>query len=362
MDTATVIKNFEESIKSDAKAIKERLDWTEGAIREMAQKQTSFLPGEAGLSRTRSVGDEVAALVKEDAHIFAKSGRLKFEISAKAAGDLIGTSSGRNIVASGVGSPNIGVLGAQNAFRIMQMAGVSGAEYSRHVGSDGLAGIQTVEGEVKPASRPEYDLIQQNAITISAWTLMSNQAYLDSQALAAAVEVNLRRQAALKIDDVLVNGSAAPLFAGLDLLAGVVTSSFDLLPDAISDASAQMAVEGFVSDVAVINPATWVQIIAERSDSGDGEYLIQNGYMMGAEPMIRGHRVVMSSSAPLNVALVCDSAFLELGIAQSPTIELGLSDDDFLRNQLRLRIDVRVIPMVKALGAVKLAVPFGVSL
>lgn len=361
MNTQEILKDFDQSIKADAKAIKDRLDHLDRSIVELAQKQTGYTSADFG-GRAKSFGEHVAAQIAQDVEILQKSGRLKFEISTKAAGDIISTTSGRNVVSAGVGAPGIGILGAQNAFTMMQMAGTTAAEYSRHTGSTGLAGVQAAEGDLKLATRPEYTLINQSAITISAWTLMSNQAYLDSQQLASAVEVNLRRQAALKIDDVLVNGSAAPVFAGIDSLADPVMSTFVLLPDAISEASAEMAVEGFVSDVVIVNPATWVDVIAARADSGTGEYLNANGYMMGAEPMIRGHRVVMSSSVRAGVALVCDSAFLELGMAQNPTVEIGLVEDDFLRNQIRLRMDVRILPMIKATGALKLAVPDGVSI
>uniref|UniRef100_UPI0040473CB5 phage major capsid protein n=1 Tax=Orrella sp. TaxID=1921583 RepID=UPI0040473CB5 len=357
-----IIETFKENFRESEKQIKARFDNIESSITELAQKSQTALVGSGGFGRVKSLGEQVAAQIQQDSEILQKSGRLKFEISTKAAGDIISTGSGRNVVSSGVGAPSIGILGAQNAFTLMQMAGTSAAEYSRHTGSTGLAGVQATEGALKAATRPEYTLITQSAITISAWTLMSNQAYMDSQQLASAVEVNLRRQAALKIDDVLVNGSAAPVFAGVNALAGMVSSSFDLLPDAISEASAAMAVEGFVADVVIVNPTTWVDVLAARADSGAGEYLNQNGYLMGAEPMIRGHRVVMSSSIQAGTALVCDSAFLELGFSQAPTVEIGFIEDDFVRNQVRLRLDVRIIPMIKAAGAVKLAVPFGVSI
>lgn len=357
-----IIQKAQSAIDSDARAIKSRLDGMDSAITELVQRGSTAMVGGHGMGKAKSLGEQVAAQVQQDSEILQKSGRLKFEISTKAAGDIISTGSGRNVIASGVGAPSIGILGAQNAFTLMQMGGVSAAEYSRHTGSDGLAGVQATEGAVKVATRPEYTLVNQSAITISAWTLMSNQAYMDSQQLASAVEVNLRRQAALKIDDVLVNGSAAPVFNGIDSLAGVVNSDFDLLPDAISEAAAEMAVEGFVADAVIVNPSTWVNVLAARADSGAGEYLNQNGYLMGAEPTIRGHRVVMSSSVQAGTALVCDSAFLELGFAQNPTVELGFADTDFLQNQVRLRLDVRIIPMLKAAGAVKLAVPSGVSI
>lgn len=356
-----LLDKAQKSISKDAQTIKDRLDFMDSCITELSQKSQTAMVGSLGYGKAKTLGEQVAAQVQQDSEILQKSGRLKFEISTKAAGDIIGTSAGRSIISSGLGAPSIGVLGAQNAFTEVQMGGTSAAEYSRHTGSTGLAGIQATEGALKDATRPEYTLVTQSSITISAWTLMSNQAYMDSQQLARAVEINLRRQAQLKIDNVLVTGSAAPVWTGLSPLAGVVSSTFVLLPDAISDASAGMAEAGFVSDVVLMSPNTWVLTVAARADSGAGEYLHQNGYLMGAEPMIRGHRVVMSSSVPAGAALVCDSQFLELGFSQQPTIEIGLVDDDFVRNQMRVRMDVRIIPMIKAAGAVKLAVPDGVS-
>lgn len=360
MDTQTLLKQYEESIKSDAAAIKSRLDHLDRSIVELAQSQTSF--GTLTPPKAKSFGASVAQQLAQHSDILNKSGRLKIEIDTKAAGDIISTASGRNVINGGVGVPNSGILGAQNAFQALQVMNTSAAEYSRYTGVEGAAGVQAAEGDAKPAARPTFTLVSQSAITISAWTLMSNQAYADSSQLANAVDVNLRRAAALKLDDALVNGVVAPVFAGLLSLADAVTSSFVLLPDAISEASAEMAEEGFVSDVVIISPSTWVNTIAARADSGTGEYLVQNGFLNGAEPMIRGHRVVMSSTVPSGMALVCDSAYLELGMSQMPTIDVGLADDDFLKNQMRMRVDLRVIPMIKATGAVKLAVPDGVSL
>lgn len=358
MNTQNLISEFKQSIEADANAIKSRLDDLDRSIVEIAQKQVGYTSGDFGSRKSQSLGDEAADLFKQNADVFNKSGRLRLEL--KAASDPVTTASGRTIAMGGVGTPGGLILGLQNAMPTRQLIGTSALEYSRYTGLEGAAGVQANEGDAKAVVRPTHELITQAALTIAATTVMSRQALSDSQEMRRAVEITLNRACAATLDASLYNGTATPSWTGIGDLATEVFSDFDNVADAVSDTVGVMQLAGFVPDAIVVSPSTWVEIMTARADSGSGVYLSGN-YLGMTEPALRGLRVVLSASVPFNTALVIDSTHVELVTVQTPIVEVGLVNDQFQRNLVTMLLEYRVIPVLRTVGAVSLAIPDGVS-
>ena len=83
-----IIETFKENFRESEAQIKARFDNIESSITELAQKSQTALVGSSGFGRVKSLGEQVAAQISQDSEILQKSGRLKFEISTKAAGDI----------------------------------------------------------------------------------------------------------------------------------------------------------------------------------------------------------------------------------------------------------------------------------
>ena len=361
MDTKSILSEFKTAIEADAKHIKSRLDSLDSAIVEVSQRQEIGygMAPMLGREKKQSFATVAADLIEQNADILQKAGRLRLEI--KAASDPVTTASGRNVLIDGVGSPTASVLGIQTALETRTILGGTAVEYSRFTGSQGTAAVQAAEGDAKAVIRPDHSIINQTAVTVAAYTTMSRQAMADRTELVRAVEDNLARALATKLDDILWNGVVTPSWAGLDSLSSTHTSAYDTVADAVSDAQATMQLAGFMPNVAVMSPATWVEVMTLRADAGTGLYLSGN-YLTAEAPSLRGLRVVLSPSIPTGTAMLMDTSHIELIQTGTPILEAGFSGSDFTNNLQTLLAEIRVAPVFRAVGAAVLAVPAGVSI
>ncbi len=324
----------------------------EAALTELGQNGVSMksMPG----TDSQSVGAQVAGKFAENAELFSKTKSLRMEV--KAAADVVTSASGRNIVSGGVGSPTGLPYGVQNGLRITRAAGVSAVEYFRYGGVEGAAGVQAGEGALKPAVRPTHTAVTQSALTVAAWTKISRQSLSDSTELKQAIDVTLVREVGKALDVALMDGSVTPAFAGLETLATAYTSLvYTNLWDAASEAVATMAIAGFVADTVVLSPTDWLEIqVATNVTTGD---YYSGSYLAPLAESLRGLRAVVSPSMPAGKVMVLDSQQIELKLVDTFAVEANVVDDDFIRNQVTLLAELRVIPLYRAVGAGRLVTP-----
>lgn len=325
----------------------------EFAVRLLELEQGSVKSlNHVGGSGGESIGAQVVKQFKDNAEIFSKTKSLRLEI--KAATDAITTSSGRAIQSGGVGFVTGGVLGLQNALPTRSVH-VTALEYSRFIGTQGAAGVQSAEGAEKAAVRPDHSLIVQNALTIAGFAKMSRQALSDSEELRRAVEVTLARSVATAMDAALVDGCAG-FAGGFTALATASTSLVYVdLVDAISEGASVMQTAGFSPNVVALNPADWLSIAVAKSDL-DGHYL-SGSYLGSVEMNLRGLRVVLSPSIAAGKAMVMDSSHSELLVVDNFTVEIGFTGDDFVKNLAVLLGEMRVLPVHRTLGSMRLVTP-----
>lgn len=299
-----------------------------------------------------SLADQVVKGFTDNSELFAKTKSLRLEL--KAATDPITTSSGRTVMSGGVGFVQGGVLGLQNAIPVRSVP-VTALEYSRYIGQQGAAGGQGAEGDTKSAVRPDHELVTQNALTIAGYAKMSRQALADSQELRQAVDVTLNRSVATALDVALVNGMTG-FTGGFEGLATAYTSLvYTSLVDAISEGVATMQVAGFVPDVVALNPADWLAITVAKGTAND--HYLSGSYLGQIEPVLRGLRVVLSPSIDAGKALVLDSTHSELLIVNDFTVEIGYTNDDFIKNLAVLLGEMRILPVFRTVGSARLITP-----
>lgn len=303
-------------------------------------------------TKASSLGEQFVKSFEANQELFSKTKSVRLEL--KAAGDAITTSSGRTIVSGGVGAPGANLLGLQNALTVLPAPGTSAVEYSRYTGQQGAAAVQTAEGAAKAAVRPDHTLITQSALTVAGFSKMSRQAMNDSAELRRAVDTTLNRSVNSALDVALTTGGTG--FAGG--FAGLATAYTSLvytaLVDAISEGVATMQTAGFAPDVVAVSPADWLAITVMRSTTG--EYL--SGAYLGAMPSeMRGLRVVLSPTVATGKAILVDSLHCELQVVDGFTVEVGYVGDDFTNNLATILGEMRVIPVFRTVGAMRLITP-----
>lgn len=333
-----------ESVETKQNAINARLF-------ELEQKGSPSLPGEA-TTKGSSLGEQFVKSFQANSELFGKTKSLRIEL--KAAADALTTTNGRNIVSGGIGGPGSGLIGLQNGLTLRPAPGTTAIEYSRFTSTQGAAAVQESEGAAKAATRPDFTLVSQTALTIAGFTKLSKQALTDSGELKSAIDNHLRRSVNSALDVALTTGGTG--FAGG--FAGLATAYTSLvytaLVDAISEGVATMQAAGFAPDTVAVSPADWLSVAVMKSTTG--EYL--SGAYLGAMPSeMRGLRVVLSPTVATGKALLFDSLHCELQVVDQFTVEVGYENTDFTSNLVTILGETRVIPVFRSVGAMRLLTP-----
>ncbi len=322
----------------------------ESLLLELGQKSDRLTTGKSAAS----LGDAFIKSFDAERALFQKTGSVRLEI--KAATDAVTTSSGRNVMNGGVGSPSSAILmGFQNALTTRPATGTSATEYSRFTGVQGAASVQGGEGAAKSSVRPDHSLITQTALTVAGFTKMSRQALTDSAELKRAIDTTLLRSVSAALDTALTSG-ATGFVGGFDSLATAhVSTAYSALPDAVSECVSAMQVAGFNPDTLALSPVDWLAVVTAKAAT-DGHYLSGN-YLAPLPVEMRGLRLVLSSSVEVGTALVLDSAHCELLVVDNFSVEVGFVGSDFTSNLVTILGETRVLPIFRSVGSLVKVTP-----
>lgn len=317
------------------------------------EQRGGMMNSEGISSKSATTGDLFIKQFNENRELFEKTRSVRLEI--KAAGDMIGTSSGRTITSAGVGSQGSGkFIGIQNVLPTRPTAGVTVAEYSRYTGLQGAAAQQAAEGDAKAAVRPDHTLIQQSALTVAGYAKMSRQALSDSAELKAAIDLTLARSVAGSLNDVLSNGGTGFALGFVGLATATTSINYTRLADAVSETVSVMQVTGFNPDCVVMSPATWVDLLVAQDTMGG---YLSDSYLSPLPSELRGLRVELSTGVAAGKALVMDSSHSELLVVDNFQVEIGYVNDDFTKNMVTILGEARVIPVFRSAGSAWLVTP-----
>lgn len=315
-----------------------------------------FASGAGGFGR-KSLADQVFAALDKDGELLRKTGRLSFTLETKAAGDpVLGTTAGSVSTIDGVPFPGLIGYGLQSVLPPQPFASTTQAVYTRYTGIEGAAGVQAGEGTAKAAITPTFSKITQDAITVAGYCKVSEQVLNDRNEMRAAIDGVLLRQLNIALDTVLVDGAADPAFGGFEALATAYTSLvYTPMPDAVSEGVSTMQEAGFVPSIVAMSPADWLAIVTAKA-AGSGEYL--SGSYLGALPEnMRGLRVAITSKVAAGKSLLIDPAFCQWFITQAMNFQVDRINDDFVKNLVVIRGEMRVIPVFRATGSARLITP-----
>ncbi|MEW6590204.1 MAG: phage major capsid protein [Pseudomonadota bacterium] len=312
-----------------------------------------------------TLGDSVAKKFREVSEQFAATKSVRFTVPFEVKA-TIGAFTGSTSILASHGTIGSGMI-TQSPAALMLVGnlptrptgGVLTAHYGRYVGQTGAAGVQASEGGAKPEATPTFSDISQNAVTVAAYTTISEQSLKGDGELAAVVNNFLMGEVFEAADAMLIGGTAAAAwpFAGYDALSTAYPSAvYTGLGDAVADCVQNMRQSGFMPDIVVMNAMAYLDIVLSKNTSGD--YLIP-GAVTNAPGDIRLHgcKVVFSSLMTTGEALVLDSRYCEMGVSSEMTVELGYDADNFTRNLRTVRAEIGLIPTLRHVGAVRLVTP-----
>lgn len=340
--------------KVDAKMNDYKIEQATLADRMLQLEQKGSNRFDGPTQRGESLGSQVVKAFQANADTLAKSKSLRLEI--KAAGDTITTTSGRTNIGGGVGAPGSAILlGVQNGLMQRNASGTSVSEYFRWTGTDGAAAVQAGEGAAKAPLRPNHTMITQSALTIAGYSKISRQALSDSAELKSAIDITLRRSVNTSLDSILNAGNVTPAWDGLLTLATAYTSLvYTALVDATSEGVSTMQIAGFVPDVVALNPADWLAITVAKGSDG---HPLSGAYLGVLPEAMRGLKVVLSPGVTVGKALVMDSGQIELLMCDDFSVEFGTINDQFVRNEISILSECRVIPIFRSIGGARLITP-----
>jgi HK97 family phage major capsid protein len=207
---------------------------------------------------------------------------------------------------------------------------------------------EQIEGAVKAESDVTFKLVEEPVRTIAHWLKLSKQVLDDAPALEAYVNRRLTHGVRQRLQRQILRGTGtSPQIAGLSA-SGRHTAftpvSGDIALDSINRAKYAVIGADFTPNVVFINPANWGGI--ERAKISGSAYALADGAAVtyvnnGLNPLVWGMSVVPSNDVESGKFYVADSNAFQLWTRQAVTVELGFVNDDFTRNLLTLRAELR---------------------
>lgn len=200
------------------------------------------------------------------------------------------------------------------------------------------------EGAAKPESDLVFGPFDFPVRTIAHWIKVSKNLLADSAAVAAYIDNRLSYGVLERVDRQLINGNGtSPNLSGI-LDSGNYTvftpTSGDNLVDAIGRAKWQLWAAGWVPNNVYVNPADWGEM--ELAKGSDGHYLYGiPGLTSGRSPF--DVQVIPSPFVPAGqFAIGAFNRAVTIWDRQGVVVEAGYVNDDFTKNLVTLRAEMRL--------------------
>lgn len=220
---------------------------------------------------------------------------------------------------------------------------------------------QANEGATKPAGGILYQAVERPIVTLPAWVRVSEQVLSDQPALESAIRARLLNMLVDVLERQLVVGDGSPgNMSGITQVgnhAVHVPVSGDTPLDTIRRARTQVELADFAPNAVVLHPTDWESIELEKTSTdayvaGEGGAMRFIGGGMGDQ--VWRMTVALSRSMPVGKFAVMDSAAAAyVADRQSATIDIGFQNDDFVRNVVTMRAEMRAALVVTQSNAIR---------
>lgn len=232
--------------------------------------------------------------------------------------------------------PKLNLLAAMPRMAVDQQS----VQFQRLDAYTNAADTQVAEGNVKAQGTVPVELITAPIETIAHFMVASEQLLADSPIMAVQIDNLLRNGVLQKAEHRVLHGSGAiGQMKGLMTSATAATPTTGLTPvDRIGEQAAALDAIGWNPTHVVLNRADFFAIISERDN--EGRYVTTTPYDAEAHT-VWGLSIVISPAQTAGQALVFDASQTMLLDRESVRVEAGRKDDDFVRNLLSIRGELR---------------------
>jgi hypothetical protein len=326
-------------------------------VTELAQKNTSMGVQGSTQIKTKSFAEKVKETIEQNMDMIRKSGSVTLDIK-----DAFGGTTTENapVTVSGkIGAPEPYTIGMQ--FGVTTAARAAEAQhyiYSRW--NENWAGDVAPVSELGTEAQwisPSHTKCQQDAISLSALSEISDIAAMAAPELERVIQLVMNKSLTIQTDKILALGNKVAKtgqFEGFLALAKTKKSTFKNLADALQDGAADMEILGLQPNVAFCSSRTWLEVSTLTNTLGD---YLSGSYSQPMSLMLRNIPIRISNSVPDGKILLADNRFVELGLIQDATITLGMVNDQFARNARSLRINSQISPALYHSSALLLVEP-----
>lgn len=202
---------------------------------------------------------------------------------------------------------------------------------------------ETAEGAAKPEAALALTEQTEPVRKIAVWIPVTDEQLDDVPQVRSYLENRLGFMVRQRLDSqLLVGNGTAPNLSGITDRAGIQTQAkgADPTPDAVFKAMMLIVSNAFAEpNGAVFHPLDWQDIRLLRTT--DGVYIWGNPSDAGPE-RIFGLPVVVTTGMTQNTALVGDFQQCQLFVRSGLELQTGFINDDFQKNRVSIRAELRV--------------------
>jgi HK97 family phage major capsid protein len=207
---------------------------------------------------------------------------------------------------------------------------------------------------LKPESALAFSLAQKPVEQIATWIPMTTRILNDAPMLRSAVDDELLYMLRETLEVQTLTGSGtSPNLQGVTTLGTIPTAAAGADPiGALFNAAMQVQIQGGVpATAAALTAASWQALRLARENAATGSL---GGYIMGPPNMpgpmsVFGLDLALSTAMPANTAIVGNFTPTTIALVQREggTIETGWINDQFVRNMLTLRAELRAVQVIR---------------
>lgn len=331
-----------DALKSANAALQDRIETLESK-RSNAAMADKAAPSFAEKAASHPKLKELAA---------GNNGRVSFEIAASIGdwlskgalySDLLGGSPATGWNVPEVRMPFVG-NDPRRPIRLLQAlprVGVSGTnqvEVIKLYNYNPNAAVQGAEGDQKSEADVPTNLQSINLVSIANYLTVSKQLLADVTQLRGYISGLLTHAVALELEDQIVNGSSAH-FSGLVEVAQTYAATATADADKLGQAAAYMQTIGWEPSHVLLHPQDHFAIMSERA-TGTTIY-VAGGWTAPSSGMIWGLTPVATPAVAQGTALVLDASQTRIFDRELISLQVGFTDSDFVRNQVKLLVEGR---------------------
>lgn len=343
-DVSSAVTDFKKSVADDISQLRDD-------VMGLAQAQAQ-IPGEPGVQRGfGTAANSFGALITKSEAVKAfqagetRNIQVPINMSVK---NMIGNSNSTDSNSVGFDVQPVRSAGfGEDARRDLSLLGelpIQGIaspslEYHQLDGYVNASDYQLQEGDLKPEQRIDTPVQTAYVRTIAAYITVSEQVASDAPYLMAFLDDKLRFQVLDKLEAEIIGGAGGDgRISGVETNATAFGGTAMREADRVEEAVTQQVINGYRPTHILLHPSDWGTIRRERAT--DGQYVVSD-WATGAAPSMWGVPVRTSNSVTQGSALVIDARELLVLDRQSVNVQMGYADDDFVRNKIRIRCELR---------------------